>query len=122
MEITPGLVVGMAWWYVALEFFNYFVDALLAADAAVAFRIAWCRLFACRGCLRASSVCGCTHRTLVRNRLAVGIGSAWLRLRTGGAFVRPAPRPMFLTVLCCLHGHRWLCPLMACVGRAAGPA
>ena len=37
VEITPGLVVGMAWWYVVLAFFNYFENALLASDAAVAF-------------------------------------------------------------------------------------
>ena len=37
MEITPGLVVGMAWWYVVLAFFNYFENTLLASDAAVAF-------------------------------------------------------------------------------------
>ena len=82
----------MAWWYVVLKFFCNIVDALLAADAAVAFssdcscvplrvspgQIWMC--FACRGCLQASQF-DCTHRTLVRYRLAVGIGSARWRRR-----------------------------------------
>ena len=39
VEITPGLVDGVAWWYVVLANFNFFENTLLASDAAVAFSL-----------------------------------------------------------------------------------
>ena len=39
VEITPGLVDGMAWWYIVLANFIILQNALLASDAAVAFRL-----------------------------------------------------------------------------------